>query len=288
MSFRRRTQFPGVDPRAVQELVDLQADLARDIEGLRVEAIGQTTDTKQSGAYPVRYNERVRCFAGAAGLDLNFAAATSRTQNKWIEVLKLGGGDVRCRATSGTVQGAALLTLTTPGFYYFQSDGVDGWWIQPIGGGGGGEDWAATLAIGNTSGANSPSIDAGQRLDIAGGGLAGGDVRGATALTLTATAGLAQLRADANVAAIVGQAGAIVQGTAGGIAIQTVGANSIRMLTNSVERYEIEGTGALQVNGVVGAAGEVLTSNGPGTPPSWQAASGASLAQAKLIASMRG
>jgi hypothetical protein len=137
MSFRRRTTFPGLDPRATQELIGLQEDLARDAAILRAEAIGITTDTKQRGVYACRFNERVRCSPDAAGLDLTFPAASAPTQNKWIEVLKIGGGDVRIRPLSGTVQGGSLATLTADGFYYWQSDGADGWWIQPSGSGGG-------------------------------------------------------------------------------------------------------------------------------------------------------
>lgn len=135
MTIRRRTTFPGLDARANRELIGLQDDLLTELKGLRQEAIGQTTDTKQ-GPYAARFNERIRCLAPTAGLDLTFPGSTSQTQNRWIEVLKLGGGNVRIRPTSGTIQGAASLTLTTAGFYYFQSDGTSGWWIQPIGGGG--------------------------------------------------------------------------------------------------------------------------------------------------------
>lgn len=111
----------------------LQDDLLAELAALRGEAIGVTTDTKQSGPYAARFNERIRALPVAGGIDVNFPGATSQTQNKWIEILKLGGGDVRIRAIGSLVQGAASLTLTTAGFYYFQSDGATGWWIQPIG-----------------------------------------------------------------------------------------------------------------------------------------------------------
>jgi hypothetical protein len=269
MTFRRRDRFPGVSPQATAELIALQDDLLAELSALRVEAVGQTTDTKQTGVYPCRFNERVRCLPRTAGLDLTFPGATSQTQNKWIEVLKLGGADVRIRATSGTVQGAAQLTLTAPGFYYFQSDGQAGWWIQPSGGGGGGEDLAATLALGNTTGATDISVNAGQRVDFAGGSLAGGDIRGASGLLLAATTGTALLQSVASVAGVVGQTGVLCQSVAGNVTCQVGGANSFRVLTTAVERLEIEGGGAWQLGGVVGAAGQVITSAGAGAPPVW-------------------
>lgn len=344
MPFRRRTKFPGLTPEATQELVGLQDDIAAEARALRAEAIGVTTDTKQRGTYAARYNERVRCSPDAAGLNLTFPAADSKTQNRWIEVLKIGGGDVRVRGVSGTVQGGTLHTLTADGFYYYQSDGAGGWWIQPSGGGGGGESLAATLVIGNAtggtdlnisagdelrfagapgvagqvatsqgpglepvwapaggapawsstlavsplSGANSPSINAAQRLDFAGGGVAGGDIRGALALSLVATTGPAIMTSSASLAAIAGQTAAQIQAAAGSVTVQAGGANSVINRTNGVTRFSIDGTGTWLLAGASGAAGEVMTSQGAGTPPLWVAPTGASLAAAKLIASMRG
>lgn len=135
MSFRRRTSFTGIQPAAVKELIGLQDDVARDILALRGEAIGATTDTKTAN-YSARFNERIRVIPPAAGCALTFPGAEPKNQNKWIEVLKLGGGPLTVRGTSGLIQGAASLVLTTAGFYYFQTDGTTGWWIQPSGSGG--------------------------------------------------------------------------------------------------------------------------------------------------------
>lgn len=137
MPARRRTTFPGLDPRASKEIIALQDDLLNDAQLLRQEAIGTTTDTKQSGTYAVKFNERVRTSPGSAGVDLTFPGATPQNQNKWLEVLVLRAGNVRLRATSGLVQNAALFTLTDVGFYYFQSDGLTGWLMQPTGSSGG-------------------------------------------------------------------------------------------------------------------------------------------------------
>ena len=129
---RRRTSFTGLQPQATKELVGLQDELIQDTKALRQEVIGSTTDTKQSGTYGVKFSERVRLRPLAAGIDLTFPGAAPTNQNRWIELLLLSAGNVRIRATSGLVQGAALLTLTDVGFYYFQSDGTTGWLMQPV------------------------------------------------------------------------------------------------------------------------------------------------------------
>lgn len=285
MAIRRRNSFPGLSPGATRELIAFQDDLLAELASLRVEAIGSTTDSKQA-AYSARFNERIRCVAGAAGLAITFPGATTQTQNRWIEILKIGGGDVRITALSGTVQGVTTLTLTANGFYYFQSDGAGGWWIQPTtGGGGGGEDLAATLVIGNTTGPTSISVTAGQRLIFNGGGGAP-DIQGTASLTATAatsvafTAGTtmlctgtgnASLQSSGAVASVVGSTGVLCATVGGNVTCQVGGVNSFRVLTNAVERLEILGTGEWQVSNVAGALGNVLTHQGPGVPPLWVA-----------------
>jgi hypothetical protein len=274
MTFRRRTRFQGLDPRAAQELIDLQSDIAADIDGLRKEAIGLTTDTKTRGTYAARYNERVRCSPVAEGLDLNFPAGTSQTQNKWIEVLKIGGGDVRVQAVSGTVQGVAVHTLTDDGFYYYQSDGDNGWWIQP---GGSGGDLATVLLAGNTTGGTDIALDAGDRILIAGSGApdiqgaAGITITAATGVNVTATTGNAVLGTNSGILLTQGSSLAAMIATAGEARVQA--SANIRLLTNAIERLEIESGGAWQIGGAVGAAGNVIASQGAGLPPLWTALS---------------
>lgn len=135
MAFRRRTNFPGLAAQAIKELIGLQDDLSADNTSLRAEAIGSTTDTK-TAQYSAKFNERIRVLPPTAGMSLVFPASTSKSQNKWIEVLKLGGGTCTIIPTGGKVMGSASFPLTLSGFYYFQSDGLDGWWIQPSASGG--------------------------------------------------------------------------------------------------------------------------------------------------------
>lgn len=164
MAKRRRTQFPGLPATAVREIVGMQDDLQSNTDDLRAEAIGNTTDTKTS-TYHARFNERVRVLFPATGSVITFPPANSASQNKWIEVLKLGGGNVKIVPTSNLIQGAANVTLTTSGFYYFQSDGLNSWWMQPTGGGGGLtspvafadiQQIAANSWLGNITGALGP------------------------------------------------------------------------------------------------------------------------------------
>lgn len=135
MPIRRRTSFPGLATQAIKELLGLQDDLIKESAALREESIGSTTDTK-SESYAARFNEVIRVLPPAAGMTLAFPAASPKTQNKWIEVLKLGGGTCTVVPTSGQVMGAPSFPLTLAGFYYFKSDAQSGWWIQPSSSGG--------------------------------------------------------------------------------------------------------------------------------------------------------
>jgi hypothetical protein len=130
MTLRRRSNFQGLSMQAIKEFLGLQDDISAELTSLRAEAIGSTTDTKTRD-YSARFNERVRYEPIAAGATCIFPGATSKTQNRWIEILLIGGGTLTVVATSGQIQGAASMALTVPGFYYFQSDGLTGWWTQP-------------------------------------------------------------------------------------------------------------------------------------------------------------
>lgn len=181
-----------------------------------------------------------------------------------------------------------------------QGPGLEPVWAPA---GGATPTWSAVLGAGNSSGANSPSINAGQRLDFATGGLAGGDVRGAAGLALTSTAGTLALAAAAGAltgtatlglafgtsggnigftaaagAATMSGVTANLTSTAGLVTITAGGANILRFRTNAVTRLDIQGSGAWDVGGSVGAVGNVLTSNGPGTPPTWTAPAAATVA----------
>lgn len=305
MPARRRTTFPGLDPRAAKEIIALQDDLLNELQLLRQEAIGSTTDTKQSGTYPVRFNERVRVSPAAAGVDLTFPAASSQNQNKWLEVLVLTAGNVRLRATAGLIQGVALLTLTAVGFYYFQSDGFSGWWMQPTGGGGGGsQGWDDTLVIDPTSGANNPIVSAGQFLQMGAVGPAAFNAQIRSGDSPFRIHGGAQLSllGDTNVAAsalggafsasgttaasvLAGTGNATLQSTSGNAvvtataaAVSINGATQVGISTASTSRIIFEVDGSWNVGGSNGAAGNVLTSNGAALPPTWQAAAAAAVA----------
>lgn len=137
-SVRRRTTIPGLPKEATKEIVAIQDAILEALAELRQEAVGSTTDSKQTRTYSARYNEFIRCLPAAAGLDIVFPPADSKTATRWIWILKVGGGNVRLKATSGKIQGVTTVqTLTTNGLYIYQSDGLDSWW-GTVGGGGGG------------------------------------------------------------------------------------------------------------------------------------------------------
>lgn len=127
MPSRRRTAIPSIPNDASKELVAIQDGLAGDTADLRAEAIGTTTDTKTAN-YSAKLNEVIRCKAPAAGMALVFPASGPSTQNKWIDVILLGGNAVKVQPTAGTIDNAASVSLTAIGRYLFKSDGLNGWW----------------------------------------------------------------------------------------------------------------------------------------------------------------
>ncbi len=90
---RRRTTFTGIAAQAVRELIGLQDDLGGATDQLRAEAIGTTTDTK-TARFHAAYNQRCRVLFPTAGDVVSFPPANSQSQNKWIEVIKIGGGNI--------------------------------------------------------------------------------------------------------------------------------------------------------------------------------------------------
>lgn len=287
MATRRRTQFPGVDPQAVRELIGIQTDLTADTGAVRAEAVGRTTGVKVS-AYHAGYNERIPVRMPAAGGSLSFPPSSPQAQNRWIEVLVQGGGPVTLRATAGQIQGASSLVLSTPGRYRFVADAGGGWWMPPAGGGGGGggDPLATVLVTGNTSGGTDISMTAGDAVVFAG-GAPGGDVRSTGGLEINAGPGdlhlhaagavhvghtgstnLIHLEADGEIAATAGANIAAVATT--DIALQA--GTQLSIATNSVARLTIESDGSWNIGGTNGSAGQVLTSNGAAAAPTWQAA----------------
>lgn len=157
-------------------------------------------------------------------------------------------------------QSTAILNLFTPtlqGLVPLSGGGTtnflraDGTWAVPPGTGGG-ADWAAVLAIGHVSGANNAHIDTGQILSF---GVEGslpptGSIRSSTDMTLRA----------------VGSFEAISTAT---MQMQTLGNIPFKVVTNGVERLEIQGDGAWQFQGSTGTSGQFLTSAGSTSTPVW-------------------
>jgi hypothetical protein len=110
--------------------------------------------------------------------------------------------------------------------------------------------------------------------------------------TVTGTAGVGTNRAGgaANITAgdATGNAtGGSVTLTAGTSPSGTLG--SITVVTGGSTRFAIDGAGAWQVGGSPGTSTNILTSNGSGTPPTWQAApSGASGANPSAMVGLLG
>jgi hypothetical protein len=157
---------------------------------------------------------------------------------------------------------------------------ADGTWAVPAGGGGGGENLAATLAIGNSTGANNIQVDAGQHVNFGAAGPATGapQLRSGDTPFRMRGSGQVIITADGNAAALN------CEGNSGNAAVQAFGTNSIvslsaldptslvRISTGGVTRLIIAGNGEWTTP--AGSAGQVLTHQGAGVPPLWAAPSG--------------
>jgi hypothetical protein len=145
-------------------------------------------------------------------------------------------------------------------------------------------DWADILANGNNTGAFNPHIDDGQFLGFGvEGSLPGsGDIRSSDAFTINVTGAAALV--GSTTASVTGggsnglaaAASAVILGA--GTSGITISNNSFaRISTGGSERLEIEATGAWQLGGLVGTAGQYMRSAGAGASPAW-----ASLALSEL------
>jgi hypothetical protein len=139
-----------------------------------------------------------------------------------------------------------------------------------------GGTWADVLARGNNSGAFNPHIDDGQFLGFGvEGSLPGsGDIRSSDAFTINVTGAAALV--GSTTASITGggsngfaaSAAAVILGA--GTSGITINNNSLlRISTGGTERLEIEATGAWQLGGLVGTAGQYMRSGGAGASPAW-------------------
>lgn len=280
MAARRRTSFPGLPQDAQRELIGLQDGLLQDTADLRSEAVGRTTDTKTS-TYSARFNEAIRVAFPAAGGSIILPSAGVATADKWIEILLLtGSGPCKVVPDSLLVDGAATVTLTTAGRYAYRSDGISSWWRAPSsgGGGGGGESLAATLAIGNTSGANNMVMDAGRFIQLGAVGPVTGapQLRSGDATFRMRGSGQVVITGDTNAAlnseGAVGLAVVQAFGAGGNVRLAAMNATgTCSLATNSVDRLVIAPSG--EWTNPAGAVGQVLTHNGA-APPIWAAAAG--------------
>lgn len=139
-----------------------------------------------------------------------------------------------------------------------------------------GGTWADVLSRGNNSGAFNPHVDDGQFLSfgVEGSIPGSGDIRSSDAFTINVTGAAALL--GSTTASVTGggsngfaaSAAAVILG-AGTSGITVTNNTFIRLSTGGTERLEIEATGAWQLNGAVGSAGQYMRSAGAGTTPLW-------------------
>lgn len=221
------------------------ADLTINVTGAAA-LIGSTTASVTAGGNGLAASSAAFAMgAGSAGVT-GFTNAELRLQSGGANPIRLLTNSTERLEIEGTGAWQLGGAVGTAG-QYIRSAGAGApptWATIPFSEVSGGT-WADVLGKGATSGANNPSINSGQHLAFAGGGVGGGDIRSTNALS-------------------------IVAGSA--LALTATGANSIQLFTNGVERLEIESDGAWQLAGNTGTSGQVLTSNGSSAPPSWQTA----------------
>lgn len=165
------------------------------------------------------------------------------------------------RATSSTGTGQLLVlkggSLTDPGF--------GGGAVYIIGGTGDTDGGEVRIMGGTCTTGNGNSVH------LAG---ANGSVEGSGG-SVFATAGNG-VGTNRDGGAIVHTAGNATGSGIGGIISLVAGTSpsgvdgSIKITTNGLERLEILGNGGWEVGGSQGTSGYILTSNGSGTPPTWQ------------------
>jgi hypothetical protein len=217
---------------------------------------------------------------GAATLSLTtlgITEITSTGDGNWSsQPVSSGGGITDGVYGSITVSGGGTIFRITDGVYggVTVSGGGLIWTVAP----GATPTWAQVLTAGAVSGASNPIVNVGQFLQL---GLVGPTSLGAQIRSGDATL---VIQAGTDFATFSGASTSAIATismayTAAGGPVSFTAATFVRVITNGVERLEITSTGEWQVNNVVGALGNVLTSQGAGTPPIWAApAAGGSLA----------
>ncbi len=159
---------------------------------------------------------------------------------------------VLVNATDVFSQPEFLASAAIAGYTLQVNATADGLEWAPGSGSGGGEDWAATLALGNNSGANNPHVDTGQFL--------GFGLEGSTPVT-----GQIRSSTDFEIRAI----GSVELISTTTMQMQTIGSIPFKIVTNAVERLEIQGDGAWQIQGDTGTSGQFLKSAGSTSTPVW-------------------
>lgn len=257
MGFIPREVIPGLPEESQRELYQLQLELQRALQQL---GVGTKLSELRAVDYFAAPYERVRVTVPSAGLTVILPKASAIAKDAWVEVLtEVTAGTLTVESVDGQVNGAANVTSTSLGALLFLSNGVDGWYSA---GGGGG--------------AGAP-IGAGYIVDALDGTLTNERVlSGASGTTVDVSAPGAAVVRLATIAAF-----RILANMTAGVAVPTAQPldtilNTLVSNTVGALAYRDLGGGWLGLN--PGAtAGHVLTSNGVGANPSYQAAGALSL-----------
>lgn len=257
MGFIPREVIPGLPEESQRELFQIQLELQRALQQL---GVGTKLSELRAVDYFAAPYERVRVTVPSAGLTVILPDASVVPKDAWIEVLtEVTAGTLTVESVDGQVNGGANVTSTSLGALLFLSNGVDGWYSAGSGGGGG------------------APVGAGYIVDALDGTLTNERVlSGASGTTVDLSAPGAAVVRLATIAAF-----RILANMTAGVAVptaQTLDTILNTLVSNTVGAlaYRDLGGGWLGLN-PGGTAGHVLTSNGVGANPSYQAAGALSL-----------
>ncbi len=296
----RRERITGVTAGAERNIGALLRELDDRLRLLerskgRVGVVESTTSAKAG--------EFLNIEAPADGLTIVLPEATAALRNARVTLNTRNANAVRVVCILGTVNGESFVVNNQVGLFEAVCNGLDGWtlpgYITPIGST---PTWAETLAAGNTSGANNPTIDAGQQIIFANTGTSpiDGDIYaagefmihsigdmhmhafGALHLGHTGDTDLVHIEGDTEIDIASGgsiseqatttwnvQAGsdATIASTAGNITLNAAG--YFQVLTGSTLRLKVTFDGAWELNATPGTAGQYLRTAGASSSPTW-------------------
>lgn len=279
-SFTRIDGLTGLVARAVLDALNALVD------AVNAASKDRPVSALVTGSYTARYDDIARVQAGGS---LSLPAANASSASKRVGLIVIGSGLVRVTAQAatlpggsrqGTVSGATFELALGPGFVEYVSDGSGGWSSTSSASSGAASvaaaavvpTWANVLKAGPHSGAFSAFVDTGRFINF---GLPGPtasspQIRSGDAAFRIRGAGNISVGAVTSSTLFATGAAALVQISSDAGPVSVDGFQGVTITTGAlVPRLAFDATGAWAVSNVAGATGQLITSQGPGTPVLW-------------------